>query len=176
VLGGVVGANGASDPTSDFYVTQLRTSNIGNPSLAGSSLTATMTRSQDNQVASALSNLGFPNLPGAGGSLLDTNKTWESYVEPNSSGVPQSELNISGVNPDSAVSTTSVLYEDLWSTTSSTLTGAKPFTYLGYFTLDLTGSDPSLTFSPVPEPGPAWLSGIAGLSILLLRRRFNKNA
>lgn len=151
LMGGVVGANGGGNPTSDFYVTQLRTSNIGNPAVAGSTLTATMTRTQDSSTASALSNLGGPpeTLPGPGGGLLDTNKTWETYVEPNSSGSPQSELSISGINPDSSITKTAVLYEDLWHTTSSSLTGGKPFTYEGYFTLNLTGSSPALTFTPI---------------------------
>jgi hypothetical protein len=154
MFGGVVGGNGASNPTSDFYVTQLRTSNVGNPALAGSSLSATMTRSQDNQAAGALSNLGgLINLPAPGAGLLDTNKTWEEYVEPNDSGTPQSVLSISGVNPDSSVSKTTALYEDLWFTSSSTLTGGKSFTYEGYFTLNLTGASPVLTFTPMNAPG-----------------------
>jgi hypothetical protein len=147
MFGGVVGANGASNPTSDFYATQLRTGNIGNPAVAGSTLSATMTRSQDNQAASALSNLGgLAGLSAPGGGTLDTNKTWESYVEPNTSGSPQSVLNISGVNPDSPVAKTTVLYEDLYYTTSSTLTGAKPYAYEGYFTLSPSAG--TLTFTP----------------------------
>lgn len=178
VMAGVVGGNGAGSPTSDLYVTQLRTGEVGMPSLAGSSLTTTLSRAQDSEAADALSNLGGPpeTLPGVGGSLLDTNKTWETYVEPSASGSPQSELSISGINPDSSVSSSGTLYEDLWSTTSSTLTGQQPFTYLGYFTVN--PSDSTVTFTPeaVPEPGTAVIAGVAGLSLLILRRRYGKNA
>ena len=30
----------------------------------------------------------------------------------------------------------------------------QPFTYVGYFTLDLTGANPSLTFTPTNAPAP----------------------
>jgi hypothetical protein len=174
MFGGVVGGNAAASPTSDMYLTLLRTSNIGNPSVAGSTLSGTATRSQDSEAVNDLSTLNVSLTPGG---TLDSTKTWESDVEPNNA--PQSFLGVTGINPDSSVNTSSVLYEDLWYTTSSTQTGGKLFTYMGYFTLDLTGGSPSLTFTPqaAPEPGTVAIAGLSALSLLLFRRRFSgKNA
>lgn len=62
-----------------------------------------------------------------------------------------------------------VLYEDLWKATPSS-----PYTYLGYFTLNLSGPAPSLTFTPSAIPEPTTISMIAGGFALLLgfRNRF----
>jgi hypothetical protein len=175
MFGGVVGGNAAASPTSDMYLTLLRTGNIGNPSVAGSTLNGTATRTQDSAAVNDLSTLNVSLTSGVG--TLDTSKTWESDVEPDN--VPQSFYGVVGINPDSSVSTSSVLYEDLWYTTSSTQTGGKPFTYMGYFTLDLTGGSSSLTFTPqaAPEPGTVLIGGLSALSLFLFRRRFaGKNA
>lgn len=170
LFGGVVGGSAAANPTSDVYLTQLRSGGAGTPSVAGSSVSATFTRSLDNQTISPLSNL---NAPAAGTGILDTSKTWEGYVEPTFT--TQSFYGNSGINPDSAVSPSSVLYEDLWYTSKSTISGSAGFTYEGYFTLDLTGSQPLLTFtgvSAVPEPATYALLSGAGLLMLVLRRRW----
>ncbi len=164
VQGGVVGASNAGNP-SDVFLTQLR-SGLGTPSVAGSSVTATLSKSGDNLTFSDLGNLYAP-AAGTGG--LDTGKTWESLIDPaNSTGTFQSDT---GLDPDSTVTTTSVLYEDLWGTSSSSSTGQKPYDYLGFFTLDLTGSSPSLTFTPTPEPSSIAISGAGGIVLLLLRNR-----
>jgi hypothetical protein len=170
IFGGVIGANNSGNP-SEVWGTQLRTSNFGNPALAGSSAPGGLTTAQDTFVAQQLSTLAAPP---AGTGVLDSGKTWEAYVEP--------ALNIhsfwenAGFNPDSSVSTSTVLYEDLWWTSNSSSRGSDPFTYVGYFTLDLTGSSPSLTFTPqaVPEPTVLGLLGGAGLLLLSFRRRFNR--
>ncbi len=146
LYGGVVGGSNAGSP-SDIYVTQLRTGGPGNPATPGSTLSATLSRSQDNIAYSDLTALNTPSTTGSG--ILDTSKTWETYVEaqPN----PQaygSFWSDSGENPDSTINKTTVLYEDLYYTSNSSFSGSQPFVYEGYFTLNLTGGSPVLTFTP----------------------------
>jgi hypothetical protein len=176
IFGGVVGAANSAfnSGTAVVYGTALRTSNIGDPALAGSSAPAGLTKqSIDNSTESAIGQLIAPS---AGTGLLDNSKSWEAYVEPTlNSG---SFYGNAGFNPDSGVSTSSVLYEDLWKTSDSgdaRGSSGQPYTYVGYFTLNLTGSSPSLTFTPqaVPEPTVLGLLGGAGLLLLSFRRRFN---
>jgi len=151
MFGGVIGAANTSTSgqanTADVYLTQLRSGGVGTPSVAGSSVSQQLSRNQDN---TTYADLGTLFSPAAGTGGLDTSKSWESLVEPAfGTGTFQSNT---GLNPDSPVGTNSVLYEDLWYTSSSTLTGTQPFTYLGYFTLDLTGANPKLTFTPKNAP------------------------
>jgi hypothetical protein len=90
------------------------------------------------------------HLPAAGNGVLDTSKSWENYVEPvNANGTFYGDL---GFSPDSPVGTNSVLYEDLWYVSNNSSSTKIPFTYVGYFTLDLTGGSPSLTFTPTNAP------------------------
>ena len=170
IFWGVIGANNSANP-SEVWGTQLGTGNIGNPALAGSSAPGGLTTFQDTTVAQQLSNLYGP---AAGTGVLDGSKTWEGYVEPTLS--IHSFWGTAGFNPDSAVSTATVLYEDLWQTSDSSSRGTSPFTYVGYFTLNLTGGSPSLTFTPqaVPEPTVLGLLGGAGFLFLSFRRRFNR--
>jgi hypothetical protein len=175
IMGGVAGGSNAGNP-SDIFLTQLRTSNIGTPALAGSINTKVMTRAQDN---SAYSALGQINGPSAGTGFLDTSKSWENFVEP--ANTSSTFFGTTGLNTDSPVSTSSVLYEDLWETSRSSITGSSPYTYLGYFTLDLTGSNPILTFTStlvsVPEPVTYGMFAGGGLLLLALRRQLTvKNA
>lgn len=149
MFGGVIGAASSSvnGGTGDVFVTQLRNGGAGTPSVAGSSVSQQLGRSSDNTTYAQLGTL-FSPAPGTGG--LDTSKSWENFVDPaNGTGTFQSNT---GLNPDSAVSPSTVLYEDLWETSSSTLTGTKPFSYLGYFTLNLTGAGPKLTFTSTNVP------------------------
>jgi hypothetical protein len=173
MFGGVVGGSNAGNP-SDIYLTQLRSGGAGNPSVAGSSVTKTASVFLDNN---AFTSLGTLVSPDAGTGVLDTSKSWENVVEPTFT--TGSFYGTSGLNPDSPVSGSGVLYEDLWTTSSSG--SAKPFTYLGYFTLDPTAvgspADPTLTFTPVPEPATTALIGGGSLLLLALRRRsLGKNA
>jgi hypothetical protein len=149
MFGGVIGAASATENngTGDVFLTQLRNGGAGTPATPGSSVSEQLTRNQDNVTYSQLGTLYSP-AAGTGG--LDTGKTWESLVDPNNgSGTFQSNT---GLNPDSSVSSSGVQYEDLWESSSSSLSGSKPFTYLGYFTLDLTGGSPKLTFTPKNAP------------------------
>lgn len=148
MLGGVIGAAGTStggnnSSTADLYATQLRSGGAGNPSVAGSIAPPGLTKAQDQSAYSAIS--GTLATTSAGSGILDTSKSWESQIDPGT-GSP-SYHSVTGIDPDSSVSTSAVLYEDLWFTTSSSLTGAKAFVYQGYFTLDLTGANPKLTFT-----------------------------
>ena len=169
IMGGVVGGSNAGNP-SYIFLTQLRTSNIGTPALAGSSVTKLMTRAQDN---SAYANLTPLNTPSAGTGFLDTGKSWESDVEP--ANTASTFIGATGLNPDSLLSTSSVLYEDLWETSRSSISGSSPYTYLGYFTLDLTGGSPVLSFTgslvSVPEPVTYGMFAGGGLLLLALRRQ-----
>ena len=171
MFGGVVGGNQSS--SADLYLTQLRSGGAGSPATAGSSIASTITRATINSAVSKLTSL---NAPAAGTGVLDGNKTWESQVEPTFTA--SSFYGVTGFNPDSSVSSSTVLYEDLWSAANSSLSGGKPFTYDGYFTLDLTGAKPSLTFtsSAVPEPSTYGLIGAAGLLAFSVRRSIRKVA
>jgi len=132
-------------------------------------VSATMTRSGINNAVGALTQIAAP---GANSGVLDTTKSWEAYVEPTLS--LASFYGQSGFNPDSAVGPSTVLYEDLYYNANGNISGSTSFAYEGYFTLDLTGGSPSLTFTSVPEPGTgAMLSGL-GLLMLVLRRRSNR--
>ncbi len=176
---GVVGVNNANNvPTvanpADAYGTELRSSNIGNPALAGSSAPTAISSSADIAAYSELGNLAAPATAGTG--TLDSGKTWTGDVP--SSGVPSGTYNGStGLNPNSAVTTSSVLYEDLWYTAdpdSGRTDTSKPWTYQGYFTIDLTGSSPKLTFTPtnapattVPKPVIVLVAKLAGTVTLI---------
>jgi hypothetical protein len=145
MLGGVVAASNGNPP--DLYVTQLRSGGAGTPSVPGSTSPASFYKGDILVGYSDLSQLA--NLPAAGNGFLDTSKSWENYVEPNIA--PGTFYGDTGINPDSSVGTSSVLYEDLWYVSNSSSSVKKPFTYVGYFTLNPTGS-PSLTFTPTNAP------------------------
>ena len=170
VVGGENSATGAG--TADIFLTQLRTSNIGNAAVAGSTLSQTLTQGQDNSAESDLFTLVSP---AAGTGVLDGSKSWEASVEPTLSAA--TFIGNTGVNPDSLFNSSTVLYEDLYETSNASSgrgAAANPFTYLGYFTLDLTGGSPSLTFTQaVPEPTVLGLLGGAGFLLLSSRRRLS---
>ncbi len=145
IMGGAVG--GTNSNTAGVFVTVLRTSNVGTPSLAGSTAPAGLTRSGD---TIAVQDLTPMSSPAAGTGVLDTTKSWESQVEPTFN--VNSFYGASGINPDSPVTTSSVVYEDLWATTNSSISGSKPFFYQGYFTLNFTGATAIVTFTPLAAP------------------------
>lgn len=174
MFGGVIGAanndNSGTANTADVFLTQFRAGGPGEASVAGSTLTQQLSRSSDNLTYSALS--GTLVTPDAGGTL-DTSKSWESEVEPGAlgSGNQGAFESQTGVNPDSSIGTSSPLYEDLYETSSSTLSGTQPFTYLGYFTLNPTADSVTFTgVNVVPEPG-AYSILVAGLLVLAFRRK-----
>jgi hypothetical protein len=142
IYGGVVGGD---NNISDVFGTTLRTSNIGNPSVAGSLAPMGLTKySIDNTIVSTIGQIFAPD---AGTGILDSTTSWEAYIEPT---LTAQTYYGNAFNPDSQVSTSSVLYEDLYETIDSgDVRGGQgqPWVYLGYFTLDLTGGSPKLTFT-----------------------------
>ncbi len=159
MFGGVVGGYQTSSSTADLYLTQLRNGGPGIPSVPGSAITTMFSRGSIDTTVSTLSPV---NLPAAGSSVLDTTKSWEAYVEPTLTS--SSFYGASGFNPDSPVSLSTVLYEDLWYVANGTLSGHSAFVYQGYFTLDLTGSSPKLTFTPANAPAQLTTPSIAAVS------------
>ena len=158
MLGGVVAASNGNPP--DIYATQLRSGGPGIPSVPGSTSPGTFYKGDILLGYSDLSQL--INLPAAGNGQLDAAKSWESYVEPNNAnGTFYGDM---GFNPDSPVGTNTVLYEDLWYVSNSSSSSKKPFTYVGYFTLNLTGASPSLTFTPTNAPASLTAPVIVSIS------------
>jgi hypothetical protein len=145
IYGGVVGGSSAGNPD-EIFVTQTRVGGAGLPSVPGSSVTGKAGLFADNAAYADVSEINGP-ATGSGG-VLDAGKSWETYIEPGAGA--GSFFGDTGFQPDTAFNTNSVLYEDLWFSASSG--GSQPFSYLGYFTLNLTGGTVSLTFTPVKAP------------------------
>jgi len=176
MFGGVVAGSNGNPP--DLYVTQLRGGGAGVPSVPGSSSPATFYKGDLLSGYNDAAQLALV-APAAGTGVLDSSKSWENYIEPNfAAGTYYGDT---GINPDSAIGSGGVLYEDLWYDSNSSSSVKTPFTYEGYFTLNLGGVagssvvQPTLTFTPaaVPEPSTLGLLGGAGLLFLSLRRRFD---
>jgi hypothetical protein len=159
IYGGVVGAQPSSGSTpAEIFLTQTRVGGAGNPAVAGSSITGRSGTTIDGE---AYNDISLIDGPAAGTGVLDTTKTWEQYVEPgNGAG---SFFGDTGFQPDTSFNTNTVLYEDLWFSGSSG--GLQPFSYLGFFTLNLTGGSSSLTFTPVNAPAPLSSPTIVSINI-----------
>jgi hypothetical protein len=162
---GVVGGQNQFPSSYDLFATALRVGGAGNVALPGSDL------SHFNHSANSIGNsevtLAGNPFPTAGNGIVDPTKSWSANVAPTFTA--HSFYGASGINPSSAIDGSGVIYEDLWEATSSS-----PYTYLGYFTLDLSGANPNLTFTPTPEPTTISLLAGAGLLLLSFRRRFNR--
>lgn len=144
VIGGATTSTGGNNSsTADVYGTRFRSGGAGNPKVPGSTAPGALTRTQDESSYSAMS--GTLATTTAGSGILDTTKSWESQIDPGNVGTTFES--VSGISPDSQVTNSVVFYEDLWYTTSSSISGGKAFVYQGYFTLDLTGANPVLTFT-----------------------------
>lgn len=139
IVGGVVGAFSGSP--AGTYVTKLR-SGVGTPSAPGSSQPTQQTQSQDVEAWDAINNIATV---ASGTGALDPSLSWENNIEP--SQAAGSFLEATGDNPDSPVTTNSVLYEDLWYTTAN-VGGHAAYVYQGYFTLTVGTSSATLTFTP----------------------------
>ena len=153
--GGVVGGN-QYFLAPDIYGTQLRVGGAGNPATPGSTAPSALgTYATQNTIAS-ISSLAVSTNNGAG--ILDPTLSWMNAVEdfPN----PPTGNSFWGhaFNPDSMITKNGVLYEDLYYSTGAA------FTYLGYFTLDLSGSSPKFTFTPKTAPASLTKPGIQSIT------------
>lgn len=149
---------GAANNVNDAFGTITRTANIGNPAVAGSTApTGNWNYSEDQTVYSSLTPMHVPTIAGAGS--LDSTKSWSTAISPIQGG---NYYTASGFNPNSTVTTSSVVYEDLYLTTDTSGGGrndaGNPWVYQGYFTIDFTGSSPKLTFSSTNVPATIVLS------------------
>ena len=178
---GVVGGSQYNPPGWDIYATQLRSGGPGNPAMPGSVMSTSegpISTFGESQISTSIAALSTLNAPTAGIGLLDTSLSWTSDVEPAPNQAIQTFYGNSGIDPSSAIGSGGVLYEDLWKATA-TYTQGGAFQYEGYFTLDLSGGSPNLTFTPnptaVPEPTVLGLLGGAGFLLLSFRRRLSRN-
>ncbi|HEU5068808.1 MAG TPA: PEP-CTERM sorting domain-containing protein [Verrucomicrobiae bacterium] len=166
---GAVGGESAFPSSYSIFATTLRITGPGNPAVAGSDLSSA-SHSQS-VISSAVSDLTQVAFPTAGNGTVDAGKTWASHVLTLG---PGSFYGDSGINPSSTMDASGVVYQDLWGATPS---GA--YTYLGYFSLDLGGSEASLTFTPtaapVPEPSGMALFGLGAVVCLFTLRNHNHN-
>jgi hypothetical protein len=154
----------------DLYYTVLRTSNVGTPALSGSSapgsLASTPMATGLNDVGRMVNNLGLAAGTSQTVAQSDANSFFNNVLTV-SSGSFRSDT---GRDPSGTVASGSTIFEDLYRAVPN---GA--FTYLGYFSLDTSGSGSLLftpsAFVPVPEPGTYGLIAGSGLLILTLRRQ-----
>ena len=169
-MGSVGAATAAQSPSGvpDFFVTQLRGGGPGsNPFVKGTESVATLGHSSTVVATGASSFLGVGAIP-PGGSTATAGKPWANNVAASTSGT---FFNKTGAQPDSTISSSDVIYEDVFEVTS-----AGGYVYQGYLTFDDSNTeDPILTFtngSAVPEP--AAYGSLAGLGVLALalRRQF----
>jgi hypothetical protein len=158
LFGGVIAASNGNPP--NLYATQLRNGGAGLPSVPGSTSPGTFYKGDILLGYSDLSQLA--SLPAAGNGSLDNSKSWETYVEPSIG--PGTFYGDTAINPDSAVGTNTVVYEDLWYVSNNSNSTKTPFTYVGYFTLNFTGASPSLTFTPTNAPASLTAPRIVSIS------------
>jgi hypothetical protein len=140
----IVGGDNVFNQT-EIWATQVRVGGAGNPAVAGSSLSALHTSTQLSGGAVAISSIAANTggLPSAGNSTLDPNKTYTSQIDQTGSG--NNFIGKTGVNPTGAFDETGILYMDLYHATV-----ASNYTYMGYFTVDVSGGH--LTFTPSGAP------------------------
>ena len=127
------------------YATQVRVGGAGTAAVAGSDLTAANHSQSVLSLASATLT-GNP-WPTAGTNTTDSTKSFTAKVGPTQ--VNGNFYSRSGVNPFGTIDSSSLIYLDLWHATV-----ANAYAYQGYFTLDLSGSAPRLTFTPAAASTP----------------------
>ncbi len=166
---GAVGGQSQFPSSYDLYVTSLRVGGAGNPALAGSDLSG-FNHSQGT-IANAVSAITGVAFPSVGSGVADSGKSWTADVSPTFT--VSSFYGNSGIDPSSAINGTGVIHEDLWKTTANSA-----YSYQGYFTFDLSGGSPNLTFTPsaaaVPEPSTFGLFALAGFLSFVSFRAFKR--
>ena len=78
--------------------------------------------------------------------MLDPTKSYTQVID--TTGLQNNFIGKTGVVPFGTFDASGILYLDLYHATVST-----PYTYLGYFTMDLSTSTPKFTFTPSAAPG-----------------------
>jgi hypothetical protein len=141
----VVGGNNTFNHY-EIYATQMRVGGAGNPAVAGSSMSG-VTNSSPRLSGGAATITGVASsvggLPAAGGSILDSSKSYSAQIDLTDSA--NSFVGKSGINPAGTMDATGIIYLDLY---HATLTSN--YTYLGYFTLNVSSA--LLTFTPSAAP------------------------
>jgi hypothetical protein len=170
---GSVGAATAGASPADFFVTQLRGGGLANPpTVKGTENVSSFSHSSTTVGTSASSFLGVGALP-ASGSIDTAGKPWANSVVASTSGT---FFNKSGAQPDSAITASDLIIEDLFE-----VTVAGGYVYQGYLTFDDSNvADPILTFTSamvnsVPEPGAYGAFAGLGLLALALRRQLTRS-
>lgn len=175
-LSGVTMAGvGGDTGNTRLYDTTLRTSNFGNPQVAGS--TAPTLGSPGDAGSGAVTVASFVSANGitAGSGFQiapnNANSFYSWILDPLSANQTGGNFRTTtGLNPG-ASTTGTTLREDLWFANNSTT-----FTYEGFFTID--SSLQKLTFTPatvaVPEPSTYGLIAGAGLLLVALRGKFSQ--
>ncbi len=133
------------------YATQPRFGGPGNPAVPGSSLSGA--NHSSGTLAAAAGTLTGNPWPGAASSAVDSTKSYTARVGPTLASTDF--YGKSGVNPFGTLDDSGVIYLDLWF--ANVVNG---YSYKGYFTVDVSGSSPKLTFTPAagtppPPPPPA---------------------
>lgn len=173
VTAGVVG--GSSSSTGNNYITTVRSS-AGVASSANGALTPPQTSAA----------AGFTMSHQAAESIGSTAESITLGSDPNNAtgsgswtvgeiGAAETQASF---NPNTAISGT--VYEDLWSTKNGNDTTS---TYLGYFTFNFSGANPSVTWTSAavpsvstPEPAAYGCFAGAGLLLVALRRQLGQKA
>ena len=159
---GVAGGQSQFPSSYSIFATSLRLGGPGNPAVAGSDLSSFSHSA--NTISSSVSDLSQVALPATGTGVLDAGKSWNTHVLTLS---PGSFYGDSGINPNAVMDGSGVIYEDLWGATAG-----NAYSYLGFFSLNVGGAQPSLSFTPtvVPEPTVGALACVGGLCLFALRQ------
>ncbi len=180
VAGGQNGQGGLSGAGNAVFTTTLR--------VGGTSYTSAGTESAPSPATPSKANIGNAGgiaggFAGFGSNLSTSDATSftslfaKDPTTPGTSTTGSFASFLGGDNPLQTMTGSSISL-DLWKDTV-TSAGTTGWTYLGDFTLDLSGAQPSLVFdaAPVPEPTTYGLFAGAGLLALSFRRQFrSKNA
>ncbi len=169
------------------YTTTLRSSNIGQPAVSGSSgPSVAASKATISSAAAVVGGTGMvtgPNVSTTDSSngSFTANIAKVAGSDPTDFGTAGNNFSkdLGGANPLQGMTGSSIVL-DLWKNTVTSAAGngtVSGWIYEGNFTLDLSGAEPTLIFdaaSAVPEPSTYGLFAGAGLLALSLRRQFRR--